>query len=266
MAGTAGDSSTPWMTLDEAVAYRMRLNGGVESLACAELETAGVNGDCYAMVRGFDAVGRYQGLNLNKRDWRQVSIARSVTRQRNPKTGEMEVVESKFVLQRKLPRKLLPEAPTEAPAEAPVAATAESTAEYRPPFGTVFVGYVYVYLWRAQVEAIPEPAGPPPADGLPTTHAEAPVPAPKAPPAEPTASFAAKVGIPATAKPKRLTAKAWVADAVKQHPRPEGVSNYAEYLHSFAPRDKWEVETISNELGRLNKPEKCAHKNRPRHK
>ena len=57
----------------------------------------------------------------------------------------------------------------------------------------------------------------------------------------------------------KLTCYAWVFGAVEKHPRPPGIKNYATYLQQFAPQD-WNVRTISNEIPRVEKAKKRAHK------
>src|SRR5262245_17326046 len=98
MAGIADNHSTPWMILDEAVEHLKQRNGGVEILACHDLVTTCAKGDCPSKARGFDGYGRYRERDLKEKFWRRHRVTREVRKQRNPKTGAMEVVVDGFVL------------------------------------------------------------------------------------------------------------------------------------------------------------------------
>lgn len=56
----------------------------------------------------------------------------------------------------------------------------------------------------------------------------------------------------AEASSSKATAKSWLPQAVKDHPRPPGVEDYAGWLLQFAPK-RWQKKTIQNALARLKK-------------
>jgi hypothetical protein len=77
-------------------------------------------------------------------------------------------------------------------------------------------------------------------------------PAPEAGPPQKSSSGSAPASKPVSGSQAldKLTVKGWVADAVKDHPRPRGEKDYAGYLLNYAPQ-KWSKHSIQNALSEL---------------